>query len=122
MSLYLKGMDMPRDCPACPMAHYNKLDEFTGCAVVARKRHAMTTEAGYADTACRPAWCPLAEVPPHGRLIDADALRFARVRFAHSDPAAPGGIRAGGWNAVLTSASIEDAPTVIEADRTEAAP
>jgi hypothetical protein len=49
-------------------------------------------------------------VPPHGRLIDADALHYNRIRIAHPDGAV------GGWNAVVMSAEIKDAPTIIPAD------
>lgn len=54
---------MPRDCPCCPVAHYNKLDEFTGCDIVGGKRYAMTTEEGYRYTSERPTWCPLKPLP-----------------------------------------------------------
>lgn len=54
---------MPRDCPCCPVAHYNKLDEFTGCDIVGGKRYAMTTEEGYRYTSERPTWCPLKPMP-----------------------------------------------------------
>ncbi len=40
------------------------------------------------------------------RLIDADKLHYSRIRIAHSD-----GI-VGGYNAVVMSAEIKDAPTV----------
>lgn len=40
------------------------------------------------------------------RLIDADKLHYSRIRIAHSD-----GI-IGGYNAVVMSAEIKDAPTV----------
>lgn len=63
MSKAILVIDMPRDCPMCPVAHYNKLDEFTGCDVVAGKRYAMTTEEGYAETTTKPSWCPLKPMP-----------------------------------------------------------
>lgn len=75
MSILIKGMEMPRDCPMCPLSHWNRLDEFTGCEVVNGKRFAVTTDEGYAQSNTRPSWCPLVEIPPHGRLIDADALK-----------------------------------------------
>lgn len=40
------------------------------------------------------------------RLIDADKLHYSRIRIAHSD----GTI--GGYNAVVMSAEIKDAPTI----------
>jgi len=74
MSILIKGMKMPKDCPMCPLSHWNKLDEFTGCEVVNGKRFAVTNDKGYAQSNTRPSWCPLVEIPPHGRLIDADKL------------------------------------------------
>lgn len=40
------------------------------------------------------------------RLIDADALHFNRIRTAHEDGTV------GGYNAVVMSAEIKDAPTI----------
>lgn len=40
------------------------------------------------------------------RLIDADKLHYSRIRIAHSDGTF------GGYNAVVMSAEIKDAPTV----------
>lgn len=40
------------------------------------------------------------------RLIDADALHFNRIRIAHEDGTV------GGYNAVVMSAEIKDAPTI----------
>ena len=51
-------IDMPKDCPYCPMAHWNKLDEFTGCDAVGDKKYAIIDEE-YAKSSCRPSWCPL---------------------------------------------------------------
>ena len=45
----------------CPMSHWNKLDEFTGCSVVNGKRFAMS-DPEYAKSSTRPKWCPLKEV------------------------------------------------------------
>lgn len=48
-------------------------------------------------------------IPDHGRLIDADALHYNRIRIAHADGLI------GGYNAVVMSAEIKDAPTIIPA-------
>lgn len=81
MSILIKGMEMPKDCPMCPMAHWNKLDEFTGCEI--KKRFFSKEEL---NTDYRPAFCPLIPVPPHGRLGDLDALaqRIEHERFHHT--------------------------------------
>ena len=70
MSILIKGMEMPKDCPYCSLAHWNFKNEFTGCEIV--KKY-FSTEELYAEG--RPEFCPLVPVPPHGRLIDADVLQ-----------------------------------------------
>lgn len=54
MSVLIKGFPLPNNCGACPL-------RLAWC----RERIYMVT---------RPERCPLIPVPPHGRLIDADAL------------------------------------------------
>ena len=74
MSILIKGMKMPKDCPMCPMAHYDTLNHFRGCEVVPGKRHAIN-DPNYANTSTRPNWCPLIELPsPHGKFIDVSSL------------------------------------------------
>lgn len=61
MSVLVKGMEMPKDCPMCPMAHFNKLDRLTGCDVVPGKRYVKESDAEYWQSDKRPNWCPLLE-------------------------------------------------------------
>lgn len=79
MSKLIIEMEMPKDCPMCPMAHYNKLEEFTGCEVAPGKRYAVKTDKAYAESACRPDWCPIKGVLPdeHGDLIDKETAKNA---------------------------------------------
>lgn len=62
--LLIKGLEMPSECEFCPMCEdIGGL----GCRVnhlVILRRHGQA----------RPSWCPLVEVPAHGRLVDADLL------------------------------------------------
>ena len=59
MSVLIKGMEMPTRCGECPLSLYS---------------HSPCWKNGGAlDWEHRPNWCPLVPVPPHGRLIDADA-------------------------------------------------
>ena len=63
MGIYIKGMEMPKNCDSCPMRVHEGLDF---CSVVA-----FSVE-DYLD---RPPFCPLTEVAePHGRLIDASSI------------------------------------------------
>lgn len=70
MGIYIKGMEMPKSCDECRIMEFedtNCVPElFYGCPIVFK---AHPQGVGY-----RPDYCPLVEVPPHGRLIDADAL------------------------------------------------
>ena len=70
------------------------------------KWYAIDTNAETSDGE----WHEIIPVPPHGDLIDRDALTFSRIRIAH-----PGGI-IGGYNAVVMSAEINNAPTIIPAE------
>lgn len=82
MSILIKGIEMPKDCPFCPMAHWDKLDTFKGCEITPGKRFAVIEDKEYAESSTRPDWCPLTEVPePHGDLIDRDALPTSRVEW-----------------------------------------
>ena len=109
MSIIVKGMKMPDDCPVCPLAHWNKLDSFTGCELI--KRYFDKADM---ETRGRPSFCPLVELPAeHGRLIDADALKDTLDYY----------IREAGWSDEINEALtwvrdefIDHEPTVIEAE------
>lgn len=58
MSILIKGMEMPKECWKCPLL---------GNLSCNYKKELIPLEGKRND-------CPLVEVPPHGRLIDADAL------------------------------------------------
>jgi len=66
-------------------------------------------------------WCPLVEVPPHGRLIDADAL-FKRM-FVGADGQRFPDKDVDGWEHSYTFRGIKheilSAPTIIEAGADE---
>ena len=62
MGIYIKGMQMPKNCHSCPMC----LMRF--CQAGDRELSEQETR----PNAKRPEDCPLVPVPePHGRLIDA---------------------------------------------------
>ncbi len=67
MSILIKGMEMPKNCIECPCGHETEGAFWDECSVLAREYEKD------ADSV-RPNWCPLVELPPHGRLIDADKL------------------------------------------------
>ena len=77
MSVLVKGWTIPKGCADCP----------TWCKLYLQRR-----EFRHPD-------CPLIEVPPHGRLIDADAIQDYNVETF-------------GQRLLI----IDTAPTVIEAE------
>ena len=108
MSVLIKGMEMPKNCYQCRMVDSCQylwkpydLDDYSDLQNM--------IEEGFtrADN------CPLVEVPPHGRLIDADALLSQyndNIWTAWTDYAK-------GLRDVVKN--IEDAPTIIPAEEGE---
>lgn len=96
MSVIIKGMKMPENCTRCD---YIGLNVAIGCPVMSGLNGRATD-------------CPLVEVPtPHGRLIDADELK---KEYPHDTD----------WEYPVNtneyvSESIDNAQTVIEAEREE---
>ena len=91
MSVIVMGMEMPALCQEC--------DLYIDGACYAK---------GYRDyqsimDMSKPDDCPLIEVPPHGRLIDADKLANETFYGATSAP-------------YITYRKFVNAPTVIEAE------
>lgn len=115
MSVLIKGMEMPEGCPFCPLSHWTRgTDEFAGCNIVPGKRYAMLNDIAFAVSLAksRPDWCPLIEVQPHGRLIDADALCEKLETAAKIKPWLEGA-----FNAAIAFALV--APTIIPAEPAE---
>ena len=99
MSILIKGMKMPKSCADC-FAEQCIGSDF-GCGVI-----------GFEDgnTTCftkdRRKDCPLVEVPPHGRLIDADTIDWVEGRDEQDRPVY-----------LLLKAQIDDIPTIIPANK-----
>ncbi len=73
MRVLVRGMDLPKSCGVCHLRKSN--ENRVWCSVVGEYICFDTEFEG------RKANCPLVEIPPHGRLIDADAFD-ERVRVA----------------------------------------
>lgn len=65
MSVLIKGMEMPESCSGCAIRY----EMF--CPI----RHRFIADEGRRKN------CPLIPIPPHGRLIDADALEDELGQF-----------------------------------------
>ena len=92
MSVLIKGMEMPKSCSDC------KLRMAVGCC-------------GNLPHNTRMPNCPLVEIPPHGRLIDADKLK---EEFPHDED----------WDYPVNTNSyvveaIDKSPTIIPAEEGE---
>lgn len=70
MSILIKGMEMPTSCFYCPFRRKINPDDIQ-CLVT--RDVFEETFAGTIEMRNR-GFCPIIEVPPHGRLIDADEL------------------------------------------------
>lgn len=88
MSILIKGMGMPKYCGECPI-----LDEYGKCQVLRK----ITSNGKLSE-------CPLIELPPHGRLIDADMLTTVTEMVN------------GEWKSYYEVFEVDDAPTIIEAE------
>ena len=101
MGVYIKGMEMPTRCFACPMCEVENAE--VNCVF----SHGSYIEYREVDPKVaiqeRPSWCSLVEVPPHGRLIDADALESTLNKM-------------GIWGDARVKGFIKSIPTVIPAD------
>lgn len=113
MSVLIRGMKMPDSCHVC-VAGYG------GCCFVApAESDGICPDHGRAD------WCPLIEINPHGRLIDASEITehkyttipSHRKEYADGKPKSDEEIIAFkfGWNYAI-DAIVENAPTIIPAD------
>lgn len=112
MGVYITGVEMPRACQVCPLSHWNKLDQLTGCNLT--RRYVPKDDEDFWNND-RPSWCPLIPVPPHGDLIGRDWLidiALHLMNTAKNDDIANGVKWL--WQYII------DAPTIIEAEGGEA--
>lgn len=86
--ILIKGLELPKSCEDCFACYDCSYEGFDYCNILT-----VSTTRGE-----RRKDCPLVEVKPHGRLIDADALPIKDE-----------------WTSVGTNV-IWDAPTVLEAN------
>ena len=97
MSVLIKGMKMPTNCCQCPV----------NMEVCKRGYKYLLKHPELYDK--RADDCPLIELPPHGRLIDADAVLRKDRQIYRGDMAV-------GYAPYVHIDEIETAPTIIEAE------
>ena len=86
MSILIKGMKMPECCDKCFFAAWSKLHQTAWCDL---KRGPTFSDYSVEYRTKRANFCPLLEVPPHGRLGDIDKLakriEYERYHHEHTD-------------------------------------
>lgn len=121
MSVLIKGMKMPNKCPDCPFLQ-EQYDILSGllnvwCDLDSFEINDIDTDDinEIYDRIEKQKHCPLIEVPPHGRLIDADALTNFQMtgRVKASDGTNWGNQT---WIVLPHYSSLSEIPTVMEAD------
>ena len=117
--MILINMKMPESCGVCKM-HFLGDPDYICCQITDRipkivgkfhnSRINLDARKASIESVARPDWCPLIEVSEHGRLIDADKLGLTDFEIVMCD---------GSYKKVLEmlAKKIEDAPTVIPADK-----
>lgn len=104
MSILIRGVVAPKSCFDCKyITLFGKSGEnrcgLLSWAVIEDGAHSRLSD------------CPIKELPPHGRLIDADALDADLERQD---------MKTGEWDAIgFSIAEVENAPTIIEAEVSE---
>ena len=94
MSVLIKDMAMPKSCGFCPLRHE------------ARDGDECYLGASLTEYQKRPDDCPLVPVPPHGDLIDRDALTISTAVPLDGKP-----------YQYVHIYNIKGAPTIISADK-----
>ena len=113
MSVIVKGMEKPEACLACDFC--NPFTEKPYCRRLMKVTPKTTTLPD----------CPLIEIPPHGRLIDADEIskhKYAtippyRKEYSDGKPKSEDEVIAFkfGWNDAI-DAIVANAPAIIESE------
>ena len=113
MSILIHDMEMPTSCDKCRFCVNGFTDDapMYECAVQSYENVSVLVESGGKPFDFRPDWCPLIELPPHGRLIDIKSVEYGKFTTVGNEYQR-------WWNGALESV-IDNAPTVIEAERSE---
>ncbi|MBO5967317.1 MAG: hypothetical protein J6S14_02330 [Clostridia bacterium] len=105
MGIYIKGMEMPTRCEDCFCYRNNAEFDYAYCCI------SDVNVLGHGNARLNN--CPLIPVPPHGRLIDADALcELCDIMADKCD-----GVGESIWHHFRTT--VEWTPTIIPAEEGE---
>jgi len=99
MGVYIKDVEMPKNCWKCPFClDFEFLDPYECAACM----HDFEDGIDIYENS-RPDWCPLVEVPDHGDLVDKDEIIIPFLESENDEK----------WVKV----AIDAAPTVIPASK-----
>ena len=121
MGIYIKNMKAPATCCHCPLMDYDPDIEWDDGGRKTQGAYICVITHELIDNTKREDHCPLVPVPPHGRLIDADALKD--VQQADADffkGSSDYGEKCRYDEAINAVANIVNAPTIIPAEEGEA--
>ena len=105
MGIYIKGMKMPKNCLECYCTEHD--DEGGYCPFTKIECLSISRQKD----------CPLVEVPPHGRLIDADVLRKNMYHDAFEVDSDMQKWESGCWiRYKMFENNMKNTPTIIEAE------
>ena len=104
MSILIRGMKMPKSCESCSFSGYGGLQNERVVCMFTGTNDYRNQQERFDD-------CPLVELPPHGRLIDADAF----CDCVRNLPKTKNGFSST-WDEESILGFIEDTPTIIEAE------
>lgn len=109
MSVLIRGMEMPESCWECEVGSASQLDNKT-CPFYAMEGQ---EQENYQNKIAE--GCPVSYVPPHGRLIDADAL-MKEIQETCKRLYGTDDINAVSPTLAAFKLYIGEAPTIIEAE------
>lgn len=123
MGIYIKGMDMPVTCCHCPLMGYDPDREWYD-SMARTGAHVCVLTGELIDNTKREDHCPLVPVPDHGRRVvyrgdvynAIEAKRIKTIERALTDQYIDG-MHDGLKQALFALATVEDAPSIIPADK-----
>lgn len=119
MSILIRDMEMPTSCDKCRFCVNGFTDDapMYECAVQSYENVSVLVESGGKPFDFRPDWCPLIELPPHGRLGDLDKLWDRMYNYIDNEGAKmPYGDNDFMIHRDSACELIEDMPTIIETE------
>ena len=104
MGVYIKDMEMPKNCLVCPFMVSRDNDD---CILQSDEAN-----EGFENWEQMKDGCPLISVSPHGDLIERSAASLSDFEIAMCDGSFKEGMK-------MLLEKIEDAPTILEADEAD---